>query len=110
MHIYIDSHALSGLIRTKLKDSVFTVTHYMINKKLYHKARDRAVKAESFHLAIFGLKKSKTKGSDGQPSMYIYFDYITLLACISPTGRAEKAAEIQDNSFVSRFFFCHGMN
>ena len=33
--------------------------------------------------------------------MYIY---------ISPRGRAEKAAEIQDNSFVSRFFFYHGMN
>ena len=48
-----------------------------------------------------GLKKCKTKGSDGQPSMYIY---------ISPRGRAEKAAEIQDNSFVSRFFFYHGMN
>ena len=72
----------------------------MINEKLYHKARDRAVKTESFHLALFakllGLKKCKTKGSDGQPSMYIY---------ISPRGRAEKAAEIQDNSFVSRFFF-----
>ena len=52
----------------------------MINEKLYHKARDRSVKAESFHLALFGLKKCKTKGSNGQPSMYIYFDYITLLA------------------------------
>ena len=45
----------------------------MINEKLYHKARDRAVKAESFHLALFakilGLKKCKTKGSDGQLSM-----------------------------------------
>ena len=76
----------------------------MINEKLYHKARDRAVQAENFHLALFGLKKCKTKGSDGQPSMYIYFDYITLLAWISPSGLAEKAAEIQDNSFVSRFF------
>ena len=75
----------------------------MINEKLYHKARDRAVKAESFHLALFGLKKCKTKGSDGQPSMNIYLDYITLLAWISPSGRAEKAAEIQD--FVSRLFF-----
>ena len=65
----------------------------MINEKLYHKARDRAVQAENFHLTLFGLKKCKTKGSDGQPSMYIY---------ISPRGRAEKAAEIQDNSFVSR--------
>ena len=41
--------------------------------------------------------------------MYIYFDYITLLAWISPSGRAKKAAEIQDNSFVSRFSY-HGMN
>ena len=60
----------------------------MINEKLYHKARDRAVKRESFHLALFakflGLKKCKTKGSDGQPSMYIYFDYIPLLAWFSP--------------------------
>ena len=80
----------------------------MINEKLYHKARDRAVKTESFHLALFakflGLKKCKTKGSDGQPSMYIYFDYISLLAWFSPRGRAEKAAEIQDNSLLSRFY------
>ena len=48
-----------------------------------------------FSQKLLGLKKWKTKGSDGQPSMYIY---------ISPRGRAEKAAEIQDNSFVSRFF------
>ena len=73
----------------------------------------RAVKAESFHLELFAkiprLKKCKTKISDGQPSMYIYFDYIPLLAWISamsplvansPSERAEKAAEIQDNSFV----------
>ena len=41
--------------------------------------------------------------------MYIYFDYIRLLAWISamsprvansPSERGEKAAEIQDNSFV----------
>ena len=54
---------------------MFIVTHYMINERLYHKARDRAVEAESFHLALFAkiprLKKCKTKGSDGQPSMYI---------------------------------------
>ena len=36
--------------------------------------------------------------------MYIYFDYTPLLAWFPPSGRAEKAAEIQDNSFVSRFF------
>ena len=58
-----------------------------------------------FSRTFLGLKKCKTKGSDGQPSMYIYFDYIPLLASFSPRGRAEKAAEIQDNSFVSRFFF-----
>ena len=50
------------------------------------------------------LKKCKTKGSDGQLSMNIYFDGIPLLAWFSPRGRAEKSAEIQDNSFVSRFF------
>ena len=40
--------------------------------------------------------------------MYIYFDYVPLLAWISamswvansPSERGEKAAEIQDNSFV----------
>ena len=41
--------------------------------------------------------------------MYIYFEYIPLLAWISavsprvansPSERAEKAAEIKDNSFV----------
>ena len=73
----------------------------------------RAVKAESFHLELLAkitrIKKCKTKISDGQPSMYIYFDYISLLAWISamsprvansPSERGEKAAEIQDNSFV----------
>ena len=44
----------------------------------------RAVKAERFHLDLFAkiprLKKFKTKISDGQPSIYIYFDYIPLLA------------------------------
>ena len=40
----------------------------------------RAVKAERFHLQLFRLKKCKTKTSDGQPSMYIDFDYIPLLA------------------------------
>ena len=44
----------------------------------------RAVKAESFHLELFAkiprLKKCKTKISDGQPAMYIDFDYIPLLA------------------------------
>ena len=67
----------------------------------------RAVKAESFHLELFAkiprLKKCKTKISD------LYFDYIPLLAWISamsprvansPSERGEKAAEIQDNSFV----------
>ena len=73
----------------------------------------RTVKAESLHLELFAkiprLKKCKTKISDGQPSMYIYFDYIPLLAWISamsprvansPSERGEKAAEIQDNSSV----------
>ena len=44
----------------------------------------RAVKAESLHLELFTkiprLQKCKTKISDEQPSMYIYFDYIPLLA------------------------------
>ena len=44
----------------------------------------RAVKAESFHLELFAkiprLTKCKTKISDGQLSMYIYFDYVPLLA------------------------------
>ena len=72
----------------------------------------RAVQAESFHLELFAkiprLKKCKTKISDGQPSTYIYFNYVPLLAWISamswvansPSERGEEAAEIQDNSFV----------
>ena len=73
----------------------------------------RAVKAESFHLELLAkiprLKKCKTKISDGQPFMYVYFDYVPLLAWVSamsprvansPSERGEKAAEIQYNSFV----------
>ena len=77
----------------------------MINEKLYHnELLKHKIFIWHFSQKFHGLKKCKTKVSDGQPSMNIYFDYTPLLAWFPPSGRVEKAAEIQDNSIVDRFF------